>query len=210
MWALGGTYAEPLMSDEQPGSWPFYEADLHTDRHPTALQNKACHAGRCANHSRARDFDLLGYRYSLLSSVGSGGLNNVLNMLPARDLQEFRLFPKDDLAFVRDWLAWADDNVALLRLTRPVPSLSTPGLGLADGTIMLRTDNTGAMFVFNPTARPLNVSLPLSGDGSASLGFACGSSTLPVRVRQLGSAERTSVPYDVGLLGCADTLHLTL
>jgi hypothetical protein len=32
MWALGGTYAEPLMSDEQPGSWPFYEADLHTDR----------------------------------------------------------------------------------------------------------------------------------------------------------------------------------
>ena len=28
----GGTYAEPLMSDEQPGSWMFYEADLHTDR----------------------------------------------------------------------------------------------------------------------------------------------------------------------------------
>ena len=54
------------------------------------------------------------YRYSLLSSLGSGGLNNVLNMLPARDPQEFRLFPKEDLAFVRDWLAWADRNVALL------------------------------------------------------------------------------------------------
>jgi hypothetical protein len=26
MWAQGGTYAEPLMSDEQPGSWMFYEA----------------------------------------------------------------------------------------------------------------------------------------------------------------------------------------
>ena len=32
MWAQGGTYAEPLMSDEQPASWNFYEADLHTDR----------------------------------------------------------------------------------------------------------------------------------------------------------------------------------
>ena len=32
MWTQGGTYAEPLMSDEQPGSWMFYEADLHTDR----------------------------------------------------------------------------------------------------------------------------------------------------------------------------------
>ena len=32
MWAQGGTYAEPLQGDEQPGSWMFYEADLHTDR----------------------------------------------------------------------------------------------------------------------------------------------------------------------------------
>ena len=32
MWALGGGYAEPLMSDEQPGSWMFYETDLKTDR----------------------------------------------------------------------------------------------------------------------------------------------------------------------------------
>lgn len=32
MWAEGGTYAEPLQSDEQPGSWSFYESDLHTDR----------------------------------------------------------------------------------------------------------------------------------------------------------------------------------
>jgi len=104
------------MSDEQPASWSFYEADLHTDRlagnkqravaalyrsefcpnealpgfafhqtdrDPTALQKATCPQGRCANHSRVRDFDLLGYRYSLLSSIGTGGLNNVLNMLPA-------------------------------------------------------------------------------------------------------------------------------
>ena len=107
MWAAG-SYAEPLASDEQPTSWTFFTADLHTDRlagnkqrsvakayrdefcpnealpgfafhqtdrDPTALQNKdsACPQGRCSNHSRTRDFDLLGYRYSLLSSIASGG-----------------------------------------------------------------------------------------------------------------------------------------
>ena len=94
-------------------------------------------------------------------------------MLPARDEQEFRLFPKGDLAFVHQWMTWADRHVDLLKLTRPVPSLATPTRGAADGTIMLRDDNTGAMFLFNPTARAINLSLPLSGDGSASLGFEC-------------------------------------
>jgi hypothetical protein len=245
MWALGGTYAEPLMSDEQPGSWGFYEADLHTDRlagnkqrqvakgyrdefcpndavpgfafhqtdrDPTALQKEVCSDGRCTNHSRVRDFDLLGYRYSLLSSIGTGGLNNVMNMLPARDVQESKLFPQADLAFVHDWIAWADQHVALLKLTRPVPSLATPTQGLVDGTIMLRTDNTGAMFLFNPTSREINVSLPLSGDTSAaSLGFSCGSSTAPVLVRQLASSEGTSAaPFALGALDCAGVLNLTL
>ena len=101
MWAQGGTYAEPLMSDEQPGSWMFYEGDLRTDRlsankqrsvawayrqqefcpaevlpgfafHQTdrdvpERQKSVCPDGRCSNFSRTRDFDLLGYRYSLLS-----------------------------------------------------------------------------------------------------------------------------------------------
>ena len=138
----------------------------------TILQAKACPGpeGRCSNHSRVRDFDLLGFRYSLLSSIGTGGLNNVLNMLPARDTQEFELFPRQDLAFARGWIDWADQHVALLKLTRPVPSLATPGPGLADGTLMLRPDNTGAMFLFNPTARAINVSLPLSGTGTRKSG----------------------------------------
>ena len=104
MWALGGTYAEPLMSDEQPASWDFYEPDLHTDRlagnkqrsvarqyraeycpndalpgfafhqtdrDPTKLQAAACPGpeGRCSNHSRTRDFDLLGYHVTNSTQV---------------------------------------------------------------------------------------------------------------------------------------------
>lgn len=244
MWALGGTYAEPLMSDEQPASWSFYETDLHTDRlagnkqrqiaksyrdaycpndalpgfafhqtdrDPTALQEKACPDGRCSNHSRVRDFDLLGYRYSLLSSIGSGGLNNILNMLPARDPYEFNLFPLEDLAFVRAWINWADQHVSLLQLTRPVPSLATPGSGLADGTIMLREDNTGAMFLFNPTAREIDVSLPLSGEGNASLGFVCAATTPPILVQQLTTSERTmAAAINLQVLNCTGVLELTL
>jgi hypothetical protein len=249
MWAQGGTYAEPLMSDEQPASWSFYEADLHTDRlagnkqrevaalyrtefcpnevlpgfafhqtdrDPTTLQKASCPQGRCANHSRVRDFDLLGYRYSLLSSIGSGGLNNVLNMLPARDTEEYTKFPKADLGFVREWLAWTDKRVQLLKLTRPIPSLATPGAGLVDGTIMLRANDTGTMFLFNPTMREINISLQLSGDGDTSLGFACGSSgaTASVLVRQVGSSERSALgsqEFNLGLLECSSgVLSLTL
>lgn len=248
MWALGGSYAEPLMSDEQPASWSFYEADLHTDRlagnkqrsvaklyrdeycpnealpgfafhqtdrDPTALQTKVCPGpeGRCSNHSRVRDFDLLGYRYSLLSSVGTGGLNNVVNMLPARDVDEFSKFPERDLAFLHDWMVWADENVALLKLTRPLPSLATPGPGLVDGTIMLHANNnTGVIFLFNPTMRELNVSLPLSGNGNASLGFTCspGGTTAPILVEHLASSERTTTSFNVEVLGCSDMFTITV
>lgn len=263
MWALGGTYAEPLMSDEQPGSWMFYEADLHTDRlagnkqrqvaksyrdeycpndalpgfafhqtdrDPTKLQNTVCSAGRCSNFSRVRDFDLLGFRYSLLSSIGTGGLNNVINLLPARDTEEFDKFPKTDLAFVADWLEWADANVPLLKQTRPIPSLSTPGAGVVDGTLMLRKSvvdsdagggvaNAGVMFLFNPTMREIDVSLPLSGDDSASLGFECAAAAAVggkglVLVRQLATSERsapTAQKYNRDILDCTTgVLNLTL
>ncbi len=39
---------------------------------------------------RARDWDYLGWRYSLLSSIAVAGWNNVLDMIPARDLEEYQ------------------------------------------------------------------------------------------------------------------------
>jgi hypothetical protein len=52
-----------------------------------------------------RDFDHFGYKFALLSSVGSAGLNSIVNTLPARDAEEFEKFPKEDLAFMAGWLA---------------------------------------------------------------------------------------------------------
>ena len=52
-----------------------------------------------------RDFDHFGYKVALLSSVGSTGLNSIVNTLPARDAEEFEKFAKEDLAFIRGWLA---------------------------------------------------------------------------------------------------------
>ena len=42
--------------------------------------------------SNVRDFDFLGYKYSVLSTVGTAGQNNVLAMIPARDEQEMALY----------------------------------------------------------------------------------------------------------------------
>jgi hypothetical protein len=136
-----------------------------------------------------------------------------------RDTQEFTLFPSEDAAFVHTWLSWADDNVELLKQTRPIPSLATPAVGAADGTIMLHADtgHTGAMFLYNPTMRELNVSLPLSGESNASLDFRCDSSgaTTGILVRQIASSERSAPAsaqaYALGLLDCASgVMSLTL
>ena len=51
-------------------------------------------------------------------------------MLPARDEHEFRLFPKQDVAFIHDWLAWTDAHMPHLARTVPLPGLDEVGLGL--------------------------------------------------------------------------------
>ena len=81
-----------------------------------------------------RDFDLLGYKYSLLSEVATAGLNHVLCLLPARDPEEFELFPAEDVAFIQRWLNFSDDNMAALRRTVPLPGMATVAGGSVDGT----------------------------------------------------------------------------
>jgi hypothetical protein len=234
MWVQGGTYAEPLMSDEQPGSWMFTEADLHTDRlaaneersiawnyrnvefcppevlpgfamhqtdrDPTVLE----HDQRSNNHSRARDFDLLGYRYSILSSVGTAGLNNVINMLPARDPQEFSLLPEGDRSFVRDWMSWTDAHVDWLLNAKAVTGL--PAGGMVDATAMV-LGNQGALFAYNPTAWSQSLSVTL--DHSLGFNASCGESS-KLAVRASGSSNRGFQPHDFAVADCGSVLNITI
>src|SRR5262249_40202589 len=45
---------------------------------------------------RDPDWDYLGFRYSVISSIGTGGWNNVMDMLPVRNPEEFRHFSDED------------------------------------------------------------------------------------------------------------------
>ena len=113
---------------------------------------------------RARDWDWLGWRYSLLSSIAVAGWNNVLNMIPARDPEEYRNFPPEDAAWLRRWLDWADANREYLRHTRTI--LGQPALGRTDGTSAILGDS-GYVFLFNPNGRVLEAELRLD----ASIGL---------------------------------------
>ena len=113
---------------------------------------------------RVRDWDYLGWRYSLLSSIAVGGWNNVLDMIPARDSAERASFSPTDHAWLRRWLDWTVENRAYLRNTRTV--LGQPALGKIDGTSAI-VGNRGFVFLFNPDARRLAASIRLD----ESIGF---------------------------------------
>ena len=114
---------------------------------------------------RARDWDYLGWRYSVLSSIAVGGWNNVINMIPARDSAEHAAFSSMDREWWRAWLAWTSQNREFLRHTRTI--LGQPALGKIDGTSAIIGDR-GFVFLFNPDARQLTARFRLDG----SIGFA--------------------------------------
>ena len=98
----------------------------------------------CSNQSAGgfagcyrRDFDLLGYKYSLLAQTATAGLNAVFTMLPARDEREFAFFPAEDVAFIRRWLAFGDARMEQLRNTQPLAGADEVLLGRVDGTAAL-------------------------------------------------------------------------
>src|SRR2546425_5911662 len=114
---------------------------------------------------RARDWDYLGWRYSLLSSIAVAGWNNVVNMIPARDTEENRAFSVRDQHWFRHWIAWADTNKEYLRHTRVI--LGQPAIGMVDGTAAI-IGARGYVFLFNPTGRQVTANVPL--DSTIGLG----------------------------------------
>jgi hypothetical protein len=113
---------------------------------------------------RMRNFDYLGWKYSVISSIGYAGINHVIAMLPTRDIEEFRQFSAADQAWLKKWLDWTDANLNTLRHTRLI--LSEPGLGKVDGSSAI-VDDRGYIFLYNPNCRKVEVSFSL--DSSVGL-----------------------------------------
>ncbi len=107
---------------------------------------------------RRRDWDYLGWRYSLLSSIATAGWNNVIDMVPARDPEEFRHFPLADREWFLHWIDWSDANKDYLRHTRTI--LGQPAIGKVDGTSAI-IDDSGFVFLFNPNGRRLEARFTL-------------------------------------------------
>ncbi len=107
---------------------------------------------------RTRNFDYLGWKYSVISSIGYAGFNHEVAMLPARNTEEFKHFSAAEKKWLRIWLEWTDANLGTLRNTRLI--LGEPAVGKADGSAAIAGDH-GYIFLFNPNGRKVEASFQL-------------------------------------------------
>jgi hypothetical protein len=141
---------------------------------------------------RQRDWDYLGWKYSLLSSIAVAGWNNVIDMIPARDEAEFHNFSDADRKFFRYWIDWADAHKEYLRHTLPI--LGPPAIGKVDGTAAF-LDDGGYIFLFNPNGRRMEATVVL--DDSIGLRMHAGYKLreLYPQERLIGKSERGTWSY---------------
>ena len=141
---LAGSYPHPTLTDEQPESFKAFP-DLHTDRVSADRQRFAAWTYRIERFAppeimpgfithqserndemdvmrrdrfRPKDWDVLGWKYSLLSSIGTAPFHHVVNFIPARDAEEFAALSDEDKAWFRKWLGWTDENARYLHALR--------------------------------------------------------------------------------------------
>jgi hypothetical protein len=191
---LAGSYPHPSTHDEQPGSFENFP-DLHFSRVSAARQRFATwryhveqftpwelvpgyishqtprgdDKGQCVRDRpfHTRDWDLLGWRYSAISSIGTAPFNHTVSLLPARDETEFKHFLPADQQWLRDWMDWTDTHRDLLKKLRPI--IGPPVLGRIDGTAAI-DGNHGFIFLYNPNYRELNAEFTLD----AGIGLTSG------------------------------------
>ena len=190
---LAVTYPHPTTTDEQPESFRAFP-DLHIDRVYGNRQRWAAWWYRAENFCpteilpgflthqtqrydaqgtlvltdfRLRDWDHLGWKYSVLSSIATAPMNHVLNYLPARDEAEYAHFAPEDKKWLRDWLDWTDTHRETLRHVRPITG--PPQMGQVDGTAAI-TEDRGFVFLFNPNQQAINAEFKLD----ASIGLTQG------------------------------------
>ncbi len=170
---LAGSYPHPTLTDEQPESFKAFP-DLHTDRVSADRQRFAAWTYRIERFTppeimpgfithqserndqreimrrdrfHPKDWDVLGWKYSLLSSIGTAPFHHVINFIPARDAEEFAALSEEDKAWFRKWLDWTDENARFLHALRPI--IGPPMAGRVDGTAAIVEDR-GIVFLFNP------------------------------------------------------------
>jgi len=201
---LAGSYPHPTLTDEQPESFLAFP-DLHTDRVSADRQRFAAWKYRVERFTppeimpgyithqtertddkkvmrrdrfRPRDWDVLGWKYSLFSSIGTAPFNHTISYIPARDEAEFKAFSAADKAFFKRWLDWTDTNAEVLRHLKPI--IGPPMLGRVDGTAAFR-GNRGFVFVYNPNYRSMDGTFTLD----TSIGLAASASGSRYIIKEL-------------------------
>ena len=175
-WITLNGYTSPLLSDENPETYPILYPSLHTDKiaadfmrqgnaelrleHFASMDCIPGFVGHQTERNAAdgslpwddhnlRDFDLMGFPYSLLSNIATAGLNLIHTYLPARDLAEYDLLPAAFVQFWSSWLTWTDEHQEEIRNAIP---FNTDG----DWSLMESNGHDGFLFLFNPTYRQVN------------------------------------------------------
>lgn len=183
---LAGSYPHPTLTDEQPESFLAFP-DLHTDRVSANRQRFAAWKYRVERFTppeimpgyithqtertddkkvmrrdrfRPRDWDVLGWKFSLLSSIGTAPFNHTLSYVPARDEAEYRALSAADKAWFKGWLDWTDTHAETLRHLKPI--LGPPMIGRVDGTAAI-VGSRGFIFLYNPNYRALDATFTLDG-----------------------------------------------
>ncbi|CAF1092355.1 unnamed protein product [Adineta ricciae] len=182
-WITLNGYTSPLLSDENPETYPILYPSLHSDKisadfmrqgnvelrikHFAAMDAIPGFIGHQSERFAAdgsvpwvdnnlRDFDYMGFSYSLLSNIATSGLNLIHTLLPARDVEEFYLLPADFIQFWSSWLKWTDEHIEEIRNAIPFNTEQ-------DWSLMRCNGHDGFLFLFNPNYKQVTRTIQLDG-----------------------------------------------
>lgn len=213
---LAGTYPHPLNDDESPWSWRSF-SDLHVDRCFAARHRYKWYwhvIGQFApielapgfiTHSGSplhpRDWDYMGWKYSLLSTVGTAPFHLVVNYIPMLDDSEYAALSQADKDWFNYWMDWAEDHLEYMRNARPI--ISHIMIGKVDGSAAF-IDDHGYIFLFNPNYRKIAGEFKLD----SSIGLNTGSKFL---IKQLEpQAGKLIGKPGSGLWNYGDTVSISV
>jgi len=215
---LDGTYPHPLNDDEGAGSWRAFP-DLHVDRCYAARHRYKwfwhvvdqyapielapgfiTHAGaRTGSVLHPRDWDYMGWKYNMLSTVGTAPFNLVVNYIPVLDQTEYDAISQADKDWFNYWMDWAESHLDYMRNARPI--ISQVMIGKVDGSAAFINDH-GYIFLYNPNYRKISGDFKLD----SSIGLNTGTKFL-IRQLEPQSGKLIGKP-GTGLWNYGDTVSI--